>query len=260
MSQNQYPYETPRPVTPATPLNPAAPGTTMAPGVAANPAALGVVPDARLQAAFLQQAFLWMFLGLLVTAGVAFFVQSNEKLLSFANSFYFLLLIGQLALVVGITAAIRRISASAALGLFFVYAASLGVTMGLIVSFYTTGSVATAFVSASAMFGAAAVYGAVTKRSLANMGGFLFMALIGLIVAMVVNIFLASSTVTFIISIVGVVIFTALTAYDVQRIQGGALAAATGSMEKGAVIGALTLYLDFINLFLFMLRLLGGRN
>jgi uncharacterized protein len=260
MSQNQYPYETPRPVTPATPLNPALPGTPLAPGAAATPAALGVVPDARLQAAFLQQAFMWMFVGLLVTAGVAAIVQGNEKLLSFANSFYFLLLIGQLALVVGITAAIRRISATAALGLFFVYAATLGVTMGLIVSLYTTGSVATAFVSASAMFGAAAVYGAVTKRSLANMGGFLFMALIGLIVAMVVNIFLASSTVTFIISIVGVVIFTALTAYDVQRIQGGALAAATGSMEKGAVVGALTLYLDFINLFLFMLRLLGGRN
>ena len=260
MSQNQYPYETPRPLAPPAPLNPAGGATPLNPTAGATPAALGVVPDARLQAAFLQQAFLWMFVGLLVTAGVAAIVQGNEKLLSFANSFYFLLLIGQLALVVGITAAIRRISASAALGLFFVYAATLGVTMGLIVSLYTTGSVATAFVSASAMFGAAAVYGAVTKRSLANLGGFLFMALIGLIVAMVVNIFLASSTVTFIISIVGVVIFTALTAYDVQRIQGGALAAATGSMEKGAVIGALTLYLDFINLFLFMLRLLGGRN
>jgi FtsH-binding integral membrane protein len=218
------------------------------------------VPDARLQAAFLQQAFLWMFVGLLVTAGVAAIVQGNERLLSFANSFYFLLLIGQLALVVAISAAIQRISATAALGLFFVYAASLGVTMGLIVSLYTTGSVATAFLSASAMFGAAAVYGAVTKRSLANLGGFLFMGLIGLLVAMVVNIFVGSSTVSFLISIVGVVLFTALTAYDVQRIQGGAIAAATGSMEKAAVIGALQLYLDFINLFLFMLRLLGGRN
>ena len=260
MSQNQYPYETPRPVTPATPLNPALPGAPLAPGVAATPAALGVVPDARLQAAFLQQAFMWMFLGLLVTAGVAAIVQGNEKLLSFANSFYFLLLIGQLAIVVGITAAIRGISATAALGLFFVYAASLGITIGLIVSFYTTGSVATAFVSASAMFGAAAVYGAVTRRSLANLGGYLAMGLFGLLAALFVNLFVGSSTLDFIISIGGVVLFTALTAYNVQSIQQGAIAAATGSMEKAAVIGALLLYLSFINLFLFMLRLLGGRN
>ena len=99
-----------------------------------------------------------------------------------------------------------------------------------------------------------------TQRSLAALGGILFMGLIGLLVAMVLNIFLRSSAVTWLISIVGVVLFTALTAYDVQRIQSGAIAAQTGSMEKAAVIGALQLYLDFINLFLFMLRLLGGRS
>jgi FtsH-binding integral membrane protein len=118
----------------------------------------------------------------------------------------------------------------------------------------------TAFLSASAMFGAAAIYGHVTKRSLAKLGGILFMGLIGLIVAMVLNIFLKSNEVTWAISLVGVVLFTALTAYDVQRIQSGAIAAYTGSMEKAAVIGALQLYLDFINIFLFMLRLMGGRN
>ena len=126
-------------------------------------------------------------------------------------------------------------------------------------SFYTTGSVVTAFLSASAMFGAAAIYGHVTKRSLAKLGGILFMGLIGLLVAMLLNIFLGSSQVTFLISIVGVVLFTALTAYDVQRIQSGDLAARLGSMEKAAVVGALQLYLDFVNLFLFMLRLLGSR-
>ena len=263
MSQNQYPYENPRPLAPPTVSNTAGvanPAAPLAPGVRATPSTLGVVPDARLQAAFLQHAFLWMFLGLLLTAAVAFVVQSNERLLGFASSFYFLLLIGQLGLVVAISAAINRISASAALGLFFAYAATLGVTMGLFVSYYTTGSVAAAFLSASAMFGAAAVYGAVTKRSLANLGGFLFMGLIGLLVAMLVNIFIASSTVSLAISVLGVVIFTVLTAYDVQRIQAGDYAAATGSMEKAAVIGALKLYLDFINLFLFMLRLMGGRN
>jgi FtsH-binding integral membrane protein len=128
------------------------------------------------------------------------------------------------------------------------------------VSTYSQASVVTAFLSASAMFGAAAVYGHVTKRSLARLGGILFMGIIGLFVAMILNIFLNSSPISWLISVVGVVIFTALTAYDVQRIQSGALAAQTGSMEKAAVIGALHLYLDFINIFLFVLRLTGGRN
>jgi len=215
-----------------------------------TPSTLGVKPDARLASAFLSQAFLWMFAGLLATAGVAYVVQSDQRLLEFASGSFFLLFIAQLLLVVAISTTITRISASLALLLFFVYAASLGITIGLIVASYTTGSVVTAFLSSSAMFGAAAVYGSVTKRSLAGMGSFLFMGLIGLVVAMVLNLFLQS----------GVVLFTALTAYDVQRIQSGDLAAQTGSMEKAAVIGALRLYLDFINLFLFMLRLLGGRN
>lgn len=222
------------------------------------PSALGVRPDARLASAFLTQAFVWMFAGLLVTAGVAAVVQSNERLLEFALGNFFILIIAQLGLVLGISALINRMSATLALALFFVYAASLGITIGLIVTAYTGASVATAFLSASAMFGAAALYGATTKRSLAGLGGILFMGLIGIIVASVLNIFLGSSMVSWVISVVGVVIFTALTAYDVQRIQAGDLAARTGSMEKAAVIGALHLYLDFINLFLFMLRLFGG--
>ena len=140
----------------------------------------------------------------------------------------------------------------------------MGVTLGAIVAAYTTtgqsASVVTAFLSAAAMFGAAAIYGAVTKRSLAKIGGILFMGLIGLLVAMVLNLFLQSTQLTWIISIIGVVIFTGLTAWDVQRIQNGQLAIYTGSMEKAAVIGALTLYLDFINIFLFMLRLFGGNR
>jgi len=217
-------------------------------------------PDARTQAAFLTQAFLWMFVGLAVTAGVSFVVQSNTRLLDFAGENVLLLIIGQLVLAFAIQLGIRRMSATLALGLFFIYAASLGLTIGLIVSFYTTGSVATAFLSASAMFGAAAVYGHVTKRSLASLGGLLFMGVIGLLVASVLNIFLVNNTISWIISIVGVVIFTALTAYDVQRIQNGDLAVWTGSTEKAAVLGALHLYLDFVNLFLFLLRLLGSRN
>ena len=230
------------------------------PGPSAAPSVLGVRPDARLASAFLTQAFVWMFAGLLVTAGVAWAVQSNTQLLQFAGDNFFILIIAQLGLVLGISAGINRISATLALALFFVYAATLGITIGLIVMAYTGASVATAFLSASAMFGAAALYGATTKRSLSGLGGILFMGLIGILVASVLNIFLGNSMLLWVISVVGVVIFTALTAYDVQRIQAGDLAARTGSMEKAAVIGALHLYLDFINLFLFMLRLVGNRN
>ena len=242
--------------------NPYVPSPSPAGGPLATPAdaATRQIPDARTQQALLTQAFLWMFVGLAVTAGVSFVVQSNTRLLDFAASNWLILVFGQLGLALGIQFLIRRINASLALGLFFVYAASLGLTIGLIVSFYTAGSVATAFVSASAMFGAAAIYGHVTKRSLAGLGGLLFMGVIGLLVASVINIFLANDTISWVISIIGVVVFTALTAYDVQRIQNGDLAVYTGSTEKAAVLGALHLYLDFVNLFLFLLRLLGNRD
>jgi hypothetical protein len=232
----------------------------MNPYTTSSPSALGVKPDARLQTAFLTQAFVWMFAGLLVSAAVAWAVLQSPSLTNLVARNYFVLIIAQLGLVMAISFLINRISATVALLLFFVYAASLGVTLGLIVGGFSTAGVVTAFLSASAMFGAAAVYGAVTKRSLTQMGGILFMGLIGLIVASLVNLFLQSDGISWIISILGVVIFTGLTAYDVQRIQAGDLAARTGSLEKAAVLGALTLYLDFINLFLFMLRLFGGRN
>ena len=224
------------------------------------PSQVGVRPDARLSAGFLSQAFTWMFAGLLMTAGIVFFVQGNERLTSVARDLFLPAIIAEFAIVFGISLLINRIGALVALGLFFVYAALNGVTIGLIASAYTLPSVGAAFLSAAGMFGAAAVYGAVTKRSLAGIGGILTMGLIGLLIAMVVNIFLQSSAIGFVISIVGVVIFTALTAYDVQRIQNGDIAARVGSMEKAAVIGALHLYLDFINIFLFLLRIFGSRR
>ncbi len=226
----------------------------------ATPSQLGVRPSTELAQRLLTHAFGWMFAGLLLTAGVAAVVQTSTTLTQFALQWFLLLIIGQLVLVFIISGAINRLNATTALGLFFVYAATLGLTVGLVVQLYTTGSVTVAFLSASAMFGAAAVYGAVTKRSLAQLGGILFMGLIGLIVASVLNLFLQSTGISWVISIIGVVLFTALTAYDVQRIQSGDIAAATGSVEKGAVIGALRLYLDFINLFFFLLRLTGGRR
>lgn len=216
--------------------------------------------DAQTKGAYLTHAFFWMFTGLLLTAGVAAFVQTNESLLSFAVNNFLLLIVAQFALVLVIQFGITRLNATAALGMFFVYAASLGITIGLIVSLYTGASVATAFVSAAGMFGAAALYGFVTKRSLAGLGNFLWMGLIGVMIAIVVNVFVGSSTLSLIISVIGVGLFTVLTAYHVQRIAQGNLATALGSSEKAAVIGALLLYLDFINLFLFLLRLTGGRR
>jgi FtsH-binding integral membrane protein len=231
---------------------------TITPGLPATSAAPPIVVDRRTSVAFLSQAFFWMFIGLLVSAGIAFTVTQSTELQEFTAGNLFPLLIGQVVLAFAISLGINRMSATLALGLFFVYAASLGLTLGLIVGSYPEASVVSAFLSASAMFGAAAVYGAVTKRDLSAIGSIAFMGIIGILVASLINIWFASSAVTWVISIIGVVLFTALTAYDVQKIQQGALVAMLGSVEKAAVIGALRLYLDFVNLFLFMLRLFGG--
>jgi hypothetical protein len=151
-------------------------------------------------------------------------------------------------------------TATLGLGLFFLFAATMGITVGVIVSLYKVQSVITAFLAASAMFGAAAIYGATTKRSLTNLGGFLFMGMIGLLVASIVNIVLGSSPLGWAIALIGVVIFTVYTAYDVQRISYGDYAAALGSVEKASVLGAIHLYINFVNLFLFLLRLMGSRR
>lgn len=229
-----------------------------------SPERLGVRPSARLSVSFLTQAFTWMFFGLLLSAFVGFLVQSSTAMQDTAASLFLPAIIGEFALVFIISLGMRRMNATLALGLFLVYAALNGLTIGLIVTAYTAtagiGTVAAAFLSSAAMFGGAATYGALTKRSLSSIGGFLWMGLIGLVVALVVNTFLASGLLGFVISVVGVVIFTALTAWDVQRISNGQIAAFAGSMEKAAVFGALQLYLDFINLFLFMLRIFGGRR
>jgi len=210
--------------------------------------------------AYLTQAFFWMFAGLMLTAAVSAAVLINQSFYDFAVGLVVPIILGQLVLVMVISFGISRLSATLALGLFFVYAASLGLTMGLIVSMYTSTSVATAFLSAGAMFGGAALYGYTTKRSLARIGAYAGMAVFGLVVALVVNIFLGGGTFGFIISAIGVVLFTVLTAAHVQRISSGQLAMQLGSADKAAVMGALLLYLDFVNLFLFLLRLFGGRR
>jgi hypothetical protein len=230
-------------------------------GQFAAPSQVGVRPDARLAAAFLTQSFFWMFLGLLVTTAVGVLIASlpEETLLEYAWLAIPMIFV-QLGLAFTLTLAIKRISATVGLLLFFVYAAITGVTLGIVLITYELGSVLAAGSSAAAVFGAAAIYGAVTKRNLTGLGPYLFMGLIGIIVASVVNIFIGWDTLSFVISVAGVVIFTALTAYDVQKIQRGDVAAWTQSMEKGAVMGAFMLYLDFINLFFMLLRLFGNRG
>jgi FtsH-binding integral membrane protein len=238
--------------------NPSGTGTGQVPGADINAAIRGNV---AVQASYLTQAFFWMFAGLLLTAATGVLVQFNPGILGFVGDNFLIILLAQLAIVFGISFGIRRISATVALGLFFVYAASIGFTVfAIVLQVYSTASITTAFLSASAMFGGAALYGYTTKRSLAGIGGFLTMALIGLIAASVINIFVGSDTFGIVLSLGGVVLFTVLTAYHVQRIADGQLALVTGSVEKAAVFGALLLYLDFVNLFLFLLRLFGDRR
>jgi FtsH-binding integral membrane protein len=224
-----------------------------------SPSRLGVRPAVELSAAFLTQAMFWMFIALLVTTGVGVMVANlPTSTLDSLMGLWLPIVIGQLVLAMALSFGIRRMSPTLALLLFFVYAATMGFTLGIVLLTYELGSVLAAGASAAAVFAGAAIYGAATKRNLATMGGYLFMALIGLVVAMLVNLFIGWETLNFIISIVGVVIFTGLTAWDVQRIQRGEVAAFTGSMEKSAVMGAFILYLDFVNLFFFLLRLFGG--
>jgi uncharacterized protein len=219
----------------------------------------GVVP----REGFLTLSFVWMFLSLLVSAGAAYFVMTNAQMLQRVAGAWLLLFIVEIVLVVGISGAINRIGALPALGMLFAYALVNGLVLGLIVWSYTRGQgisgVVSAFAGASAIFGGAALYGAVTRRDLTSMGGILFMGLLGLGVTLLVQLFLfpTSSTLNLVIGIVGVLIFTGLTAFDVQRISRGAMPGIK-NRESASVVGALALYLDFVNLFLFLLRIFGG--
>ena len=228
-----------------------------------TPSQLGVRPAARLSASFLNQAFLWMFIGLGLSAFVAFLTETNVGLTNGVMNLWLPVIIAEMVVGVGLQFMIRRISATVALLGFLIFAGLNGLTLGVIMLAVTlqtgtAGTVVEAFISAAAMFGGAAIYGAVTKRSLANMFGFLAMATWGLLVAILLNLLLKNSGLDMLISIAGVVIFTALAASTVQRISRGDFAAMTGSMEKASVLGALLLYLEFVNIFMFMMRLFSG--
>jgi len=213
---------------------------------------------------FVVSVYRWMALGLLLTAGVAWWVAGTPRLVAAIAGnpiLFYGLIIGELGLVIGLSAGIRRLSARAATGLFLFYSALNGATLSVILLAYTTTSIAQTFVVAGTMFGAMAVYGSRTRRDLTAWRGFLVMGLIGVLAAFVVNIFIQSSMVGWIASGIGVVVFTGLAAYDAQKIKRMGEAYAEGDAPgKWAVIGALSLYLDFINLFLMLLRFLGDRR
>lgn len=215
---------------------------------------------------YMRQVYQWMTAGLALTTAVAYGVASSPAIRDaiLGNSMVMILLIvAQFGLVIALSAAIHKMSAGTATALFLLYSALTGATLSSIFVIYPIASIANAFLVTTGTFLAMSVYGSVTKRDLTGMGNFLFMGLIGIVIAMVVNIFLRSGMMDLIISCLGVLIFTGLTAYDTQKLrrfgEGAPLADGT-AVRRGAIMGALTLYLDFINLFLMLLRLFGGNR
>ncbi len=211
----------------------------------------------------MRKTFGWMTMCLLITALTAMGVVNSGLFYQIASSgAMWLLIIAELVLVFVLSARINKMSVTTATIMLIVYSALNGVTLSFIFLAYSLGSIAKTFFITTGMFGVMALVGATTKRDLSKMGSILFMALIGLIIASLVNIFLHSSGLDWIISLIGVVLFTALTAYDVQRVK--RLATESDLYDdtqvgRLAVISALSLYLDFINLFLYLLRFF-GRN
>ena len=216
---------------------------------------------AERERSFIRSVYGWMFGGLMLTAGAALWVVLSPAMqaLIFGNrAVMWGLLIAEVGLVMFLSFRITRMSAGAAAASFLVYSLLSGLTLSSIFFVYTAGSIASAFVTAAGMFGAMSVYGMVTKRDLTSWGAFFSMGLIGVLICMVVNIFLKSSILGFAASLIGVVVFVGLTAYDTQTLK--SYATSRELRENLAVFGALRLYLDFVNLFLMLLRLFGGNR
>jgi FtsH-binding integral membrane protein len=216
---------------------------------------------------FIRSVYNWMAIGLALTGFVAFYVASTPSLLNliYRNQILFFgLIIAELVLVFTISARIQRLQASTATALFVLYSALNGATLSFIFIFYTRASIASTFFVCAATFVACSIYGWTTKRDLTSLGGFLMMGLIGIIIASLVNIFIRSSAMHMIISYIGVLVFVGLTAYDTQNLKDMAISqpadVGASAIRKGAILGALKLYLDFINLFLMLLRILGNRE
>ena len=222
--------------------------------------------ELALQSAFINRVFLWMTAGLAITAFAAFFTAKNfSDYIAATPGIFWGLIVAEFLLVLGLTAAIRTISPAVAVIGFILFAALNGVTLSWIFLVYNLNSITATFLSTSLTFGIMGLYGWVTKRDLTAIGSLGTMFLLGLIISSVINIFLRNSTFDLIISAVGVLVFVGLTAYDTQKIKQLAISVGYGEVSeadsrKMSIIGALTLYLDFVNLFLYLLRFMGNRK
>ncbi|CCO23775.1 Bax inhibitor-1/YccA family protein [Maridesulfovibrio hydrothermalis] len=225
--------------------------------------------------AFMRGIYSWMSVGLLATAAVAWATLSTPAVMGLVLSqnpetgavgptmLFWGALIAEIGLVFYLSARISKLSASAATGLFMAYSALNGLTISVILIAYTTASIFQTFLVTAGMFGAMSIYGLTTKRDLVGMGAFMMMGLFGIIIASVVNFFMQSSALNFAISVIGVLVFAGLTAYDSQKLKDmGEMIPADDetAVRRGTIMGALTLYLDFINMFIFLLRLMGNRE
>ena len=213
---------------------------------------------------FFNSVYAWMASGVALSAVVAWWVSTQPQLMAqiFRGPTLIILFLAEIGLVITIGWAINKISSGVATALFMLYSALNGLTLSVIFLVYTNASLVTTFAVTAGMFGAMSVYGFVTKRDLTQFGSLLFMALVGLIIASIVNLFWANSILYWIITYAGVLIFTALTAYDTQKLK--LIAAQTADnpamAARMAIVGALELYLDFINLFIMLLRIMGDRR
>ena len=213
---------------------------------------------------FVRSVYNWMVMGLGLTGLVALYVSTNEAIirLVFGTPLFWILIIAELGLVFSISGMVNRMSGGTATMLFLLYSALNGVTISFIFLAYAKASIVSTFFICALTFLACSIYGWTTKKDLTSLGGFMFMGLIGIIIASVVNIFLRNPAVYYIIGYIGVIVFVGLTAYDTQKIKNMALTQPAGMdgdvVRKGAILGALALYLDFINLFLMLLRIFGG--
>ena len=212
---------------------------------------------------FLRAVYGWMFVGLAVTAAVAWYVASSPAILSAIAGnrvLFWAVLLAPLGLVIFLSARVAKLAPATAASLFVLYSALTGVMFAFILLAYTGQSVANVFLVSAGAFGGLALYGTVTKRDLSGVGQFAMMGLIGVVIASIVSIFWHNDMLQFVLSVCGVVVFTGLTAWDANRLKAMALQLPDGRTGSYAVVGALSLYLDFINLFLFLLRLFGRRR
>ena len=214
---------------------------------------------------FLLNVYNWMTMGLAITGLIAYGISSSYTFIRFLVSnpiLFWGLLILQIVIVIALSAAINKIPAIIAIGAFFFYAAVTGITFSVLFLVYTKASIAYTFFICAAMFGSVSVFGYITRMNLSGIGAFSLMGLMGLIIASIVNFFLQSQALYYLISYAGVIIFVGLTAWDTQKIKQMSYVTSfeTEQGKKAAVLGALTLYLDFINMFLFLLRIMGNRR